>query len=625
MSADGYDSVEEERLVRERIEASEKDRQKRRKEREQSKKDRRRRVEKIIDRPLPVSQDDKLKISEKKIFDELEKREKLLDEKLESLEKRIVEDDKIQEQIKEVEEKLVNDFIKKLAEEQYQKIDKKLKELTSKMNNRIDDIAKDKTHNVEHETKVLKEMLLSLQSKINDLEVVATDNTKYKELKEEMSILTNIVDNDMNTNIEDIREKLKKMDEQNVKSSIVDKKFQELENKITKELNQDNRINDIMQKISQLENLKVSTNGDDINFQDMLDDVISKLEDTNDKRMEVMYREMRKRINKLEKSKNNNDGEEMQERLLVDLEKRLSIIENFKKKRERDEKKIQKRGSRLTRSINKKSKIGGKKKKKDFTSLKNQILQKHNLGIVQEEEDDIEIEVEDLPFLDEVDFESYVDPYLDFYERIKTRGKSGLLRPATLRDIDNLQRELNRKNDRLRNKMCKQMVRYKNEMTREKNKNRAYGRKRGEVIMDEKEYELVKIFKKFECLIKNRFANEIKIYFEYMHDFNFTFENKETKQSLSIYYDSKLKVKCIIVSYKKRFGNALKNFHHKFKIGDIVTMTLGMWEDGNGEHFRVKVMDNVVDFDEMFCIKNIESNCFYEIQVEFNDEELFDI
>ena len=116
---DGYDSLEEERLVRERIEASEKDRQKRRKEREKSKRDRRKRVEKIIDRPLPVSQDDKLKISERKIFEELEKRERLLDEKMESIQRRIVDDDKIQEQIKEVEDKLLNNFVKKLAEEQY--------------------------------------------------------------------------------------------------------------------------------------------------------------------------------------------------------------------------------------------------------------------------------------------------------------------------------------------------------------------------------------------------------------------------------------------------------------------------------------------------------------------------
>ena len=77
------DEIDEESL-RERMEASEKQRGERHKLRQQSKKNRRHRVEKIIhgDNPAPVTQQDKLESYKKKIFEELEKREKLLDEKM---------------------------------------------------------------------------------------------------------------------------------------------------------------------------------------------------------------------------------------------------------------------------------------------------------------------------------------------------------------------------------------------------------------------------------------------------------------------------------------------------------------------------------------------------------------
>lgn len=74
---DDIDDIDEESL-RERMNASEKQRGERRKIREESKKNRRRRVEKIIhgDNPPRITEQDKMEEYKNTIFLELEKREK---------------------------------------------------------------------------------------------------------------------------------------------------------------------------------------------------------------------------------------------------------------------------------------------------------------------------------------------------------------------------------------------------------------------------------------------------------------------------------------------------------------------------------------------------------------------
>ena len=122
----------EEQSLRARMDAAEKDRQKRQKERNQRKKDRRNRVEKIMNRPIPLTEDQKLEQQKDKILEELERREKILEEKMKAMGNKITEDSAIKTQ--ELEDNLVNSFIKKIAMDNYNKLEDQLKQLSTSLN-----------------------------------------------------------------------------------------------------------------------------------------------------------------------------------------------------------------------------------------------------------------------------------------------------------------------------------------------------------------------------------------------------------------------------------------------------------------------------------------------------------
>jgi len=182
------DDIDEESL-RQRIEASERDRIKRNEIRAQRKKDRKSRVEKIIDRPLALTGDDKLEIHKKNILAELEKREKILESKMKSMEKKIVGNNELKN--KEMEDKIVNNFINKLAVDHYNKLDEKLKKLATTLNNKIDGLA-NKNQNIETtETKKIKTMFLAVQNQMKSFEEILNrqEQSKELELKEQRELL----------------------------------------------------------------------------------------------------------------------------------------------------------------------------------------------------------------------------------------------------------------------------------------------------------------------------------------------------------------------------------------------------------------------------------------------------
>lgn len=618
------DDIDEESL-RERMEASEKLRGERRKVREQSKKDRRRRVEKIIhgDNPAPLTQKDQLDLYKKNILEELEKREKLLEDKMKKMENKIMDENVVKNQ--EVEDKIVNNFINKLAIEQYNTWDDKFKKLSTSLNSKLAGLANRNKDDENQETKKIKSMFVKIQTQMKDMEknlnkkrdISKEDDKQYDQLQDQINdmavLLSQKEKENHNIEVPDLEQRINDIVSENVGDLYL-----ELDKKIDSKLNQENRINEVLERISNMEN--VSKEKDNSNIDEMFENVIKQIQNNNDSKMEKMYIELRKRINNVEMIDDTkfNDKEDA----LSDLEKRLHEIENYKKKVEKNE---ERRNQQLEKQKKKNIK---KNKKKKFSKLKNKILKKHNLTVIQEysddsSDDDEEEEIKKPEQLLEIE---EVHPYIELLTIIKKKLPK-ILNVSNSKEIDNLYTTMNKKYERYRGKPMKKMnlVKNKIKVIEKKKDKKGYGVKRGIIKLDDREGERITIFKRYSGNIKDRFASYIKIYFQYFHNFNFSFKNIETKESFSFYYDDHIKPKMIVFNYKSRYGNELKKFQRQLKIGDDLRLTLENFEDNNGEHFIINFLNYKMEFPHMLRIMDIDSNCCFDVELECDDEQLFDI
>lgn len=610
--------------LRERMDASEKNRIERRKEREQRKKDRRHRVERLIGHDNPkFVQNDKIEEYKNEIFEELSKREKLLEEKIRQMGNKIT--DKNDKQQQELENKIVNDFINKLAIENYNKLEEKIKHSTNALNNRINDIVIKNNESENNETKRLKKMFISLQNKMQNMEedlgkkkdISTEEEIQYEELQKQIHDITTLIGNKESNNIitPDLEEKINQMMMNNV-DSMYDKLNREIEMKMNKE-KQDERINEILKKISEMENVKDDNVNDD-NNELIITNLVEQITKNNDIKMKKMYMEIIRRINKIN-TINDDDKINTKETIVIDLERRLNDIENYKKKLERENEKKLKQINKQKRKSEKE-----KKSKKRFSKLKNKILKKHNLSVLDNDESSSEDEIEVKTEKVIVKKKDEKHPYMELFDKIKTRLPSKTLTVSSEKDIENLFRELGKKYERHRGKTIKEMTLLRNKLTREKI-NAEYSKKRGIIVLDDRENEIIKIFKRYNVVIKERFAKEVNIYFTYYHDFNFTFENTLTKETLSLYYDDNTKPNMVIFSYKTKYKNYIKKYRKTFKIGEFIKLNIKTFENKMGEHLDIKFLDYEINFNHMLRIMNIESNCFFEIELQYDDEELFDI
>lgn len=613
------DSEDEEESIRQRIAASEKERIKRGEERALRKKDRRNRVEKIIYQDPVLTANDKLELQKESILEELERREKILESKMEAMEEKIIGNSQVKN--KEMEDNIVNNFINKLAIEHYNKLDEKLKKLSITLNSKIDGLA-NKNQKIENsETKTIKSMFVAIQNQMKILQENVNkqeekrdkekkdeelDEGKYDQLQDQINDLTLLLstkDNEADVKVDNLEEKIK-----NMKNENINEMYLEMDRKIDLKLKQDNRLNEIFNKISQMEDIHNNDNIDNI-----LENVIEQINFNNDDKIKKMYSELRFRINNVENMDHEQPNE--RERGLIDLEKRLVDIEMYKKRLEQEDEKRKKRIER--------QRLKDEKRDKKFSRLKNKILNKHKLGKDEdgsEEEELKELVIEQVI----VPITFIVHPYIELLEYIKKKGSPKILEVCDSKGIEVLNRDLNRKYERYRGKALKGMLLVKNKLKNIKSKN-AYGIKRGTIELDSKEGERVKIFKRYNGLIKDRFIYDCKIYFTYYHNFNFTFENTFTNELLTLYYDSNVNPKMVVVSFKTKYGNKLKKYNKKINIGTPLIMDIKNYEDNNGEHLDISFLGFNVKFEHMLRIINIESNCYFEVELEFNDDELFDI
>lgn len=622
---------QEEQSLRARMDAAEEERQKRNREREARKKGRRQRVEKMIyqDRPVPLTEKEKFDLHTKKIFEELEKRERMLEEKMKRMASQLTTHS--EEQNKQLEDKLVNNFIKKLELDAYTKWDSKLNNQISSLNNKIEEISKTKPEN--SDTSKIKTLFTSMQNRLKTIEE-EREREKVAKLEEDSS------DDEqydvLQKQINDISLLLAKQDKKNVELNItdlekkigvivnenVDHIYTELDKKIDSKIHQDKRVNEVLTRIAKLENIKVEIpeKKPEGITDDLLHSVIDQLKHNNDKKMEKMYTELRKRINKIEEIEGNeNENVNVKESMLKDMEKRINEIEVYKKKLDLQEKRKRKR----------KEKDERKKKRKSFTQKKNRILKKHNLNtedVSSDESEEIEIKKDYLVKIKDEELLKELDPYIELLNKVRSRLPSRLLSVANEKEIDNIKREMAKKYERNRSGAMKQMLIKKNLLNNKYSAKKAYGVNRGTIILDDKEYEKVTIYKKYNCEVKERFLKKCHIFMKYMHNFNYTFLNKETKDRLVIYYDQGNKPNMIIIEYKTKHDTQIRKVLKKFKIGENFDMTIESYEDIKGEHLILNFFNKRIELNKLFRIMSIESNCFFEIYVdEFDDEILFDI
>lgn len=618
----------EEQSLRERMDAAEKDRVKRQEERKQRKKDRRNRVEKMFDRP--ISKEEKLEKYKKEVLDELEKREKLFEERILQMENKLTS--ATTQQNKELEDNLVNNFIRRITFENYSKLDDRLNTLTTSLTERIEDLSKKKNRTEAEDSKKIKSMMVGMQNKIKEME---EDLKNKKDIEEEEE--TESEDGQyelLQSQLNDITLLLAKKDKANAEIDVIDLETKigrivndKIDEKIDMKLSQDNRMNDMMEKIADLEN--ISTNikkeikdgeKDKSKFDLILGNVIDQLKDNNDKKMERMYKELKKKINRIEKI--DDDKVSIKETMIKDMERRLYEIEVYKKKIERNE---DRRKSKAEKEILKKE-----RRKRKYDNKKNWILKKHNLL-----SDDIKLDninknngkISLTKKITDEDIKIDGNPYMKLYNTLKSRIPSKWLTPFNDKQTTNLYKELASRYERNRNGAFKKMKLKKNELTNKYSMKKAYGAKRGVVILDNREGERVKIYKKYGCEIKERFLNKATIYMQYMHNFSFCLKNKENGDVLNIYYNETEKPSMVYIEYKsKTRGKKLYKYKKKMVIGEKIEIKINSYEDSRGEHLRVRFGGFDIEVDNMIRIMSISGNIYFEIYVEeFDDDALFDI
>ena len=627
----------EEQSLRERMDNAEKERIKRQEERQRRKKDRRSRVEKIMDRPLPISREEQFRNYKKEVFEELEKREKILENKMKMIEDKLTSNN--DQKNKELEDNLVNNFIKKITLENYTKIDDKLKLLTTSLSEKIENLSKNKNTEEIEENKTIKSMMVGMQNKLKDMEKdlknkkdieedegTDSEGEQYDLLQKQINNITLLLAKNEKTNTEldivDLETKIGKIVNENV-----DKMYTKLDKKIEMKMSQDDRMSDIMGKIVELENVSMQIKNETKeeveknknNFDLVIGTVIDQIKNNNDKKMERMYIDLRKKINKIENI--GDDKVNIKEAMIKDMERRLFEIETYKKKVEKSERK---KKDRLMKNELKKE-----KKKKKYDNKKNWILKKHNLI-----SDDVEVEepkkmskkISLTKEIKQEDLEN-VHPYVVLYNKLKSRIPNKWLSVFNDKEITNYHKELASKYEKDRNGAFKKMKLQQNKLRNKYSMKKAYGSSRGVIILDNREGDRVKIYKKYGCQIKERFLNRAKIFMQYMHNFNFCFKNEENGDVLNIYYDDTVKPYMIYVEYKsKNRGTILYKYKKRMIIGEKIEIKINTYEDSKGEHFRVRFLKFDKEFDKMVRIMNINSNVYFEIYVEeFEDDTLFDI
>ena len=624
----------DEKSLRERMDKAEKERIKRQEERQRRKKDRRNRVEKMVyqERPVPMTEKEKFDMYAKEIFQQLEHKERMLEKKMKQMEEKFSTTNtqstkKIETKLLNLEDKLVNDFIKKITIENYNKLDEKLKNLTTNFSEQLEKISIEHKNNDSQESQQIKSMLLTMQNKLKNMEgnmnkkkdVTDEDEIQYEQLQKQINDITLLLaqrdQNRNNINVSDLEKRMKNIVNQNV-----DEIYSKLDKKIDLKLHQENRINDILKRVAKVENISEQIlSKPETNVDQLMDNVIEQLQHNNDKRMEKMYTELRKRIHNIE---NLDDGNvKMKEHLIKDMERRIYEIEVYKKKLDRDEERKQKRKEKMIR----------KDEKRNFTKKKNRILRKHNLDIdndISDEEKEEKInDIKTSPFtlLTAIVDEEKKNPYMELYKKVRTMVPRRTLSPYDQKNIDNLFRDLRNKNERYRSKAVKVMMLKKNLLENKYSAKKAYGVSRGIIILDEKENERVKIYKKFNSAVKERFVKKCEIFLKYMHNFSFSFTNALTKEVLTIYYND-VKPYLIYIEHKYKGGRELEKRRRKFNIGEELTILIESFEDQEGEHLNIYLDRYEIKFSKMLRIMDIQSNCFYEIEIqEFDDEELFDV
>jgi hypothetical protein len=616
----------DEKSLRERMNAAEDERQKRQKERQQRKKQRRERVEKMVyqDRPVPLSQDEKLDLHNKKILEELERREKILEEKMKRMETKMESFN--EEKNKELEDKLINNFIKKIALENYNKLDNKLKILATSLNTQIEEISSKNKDNDIDETLKMKSMFNNMQTKLKDMEnelnskkdMMEEDDIQYEQMQRQINDITlllarkDTLNKDNEIILTDLEKKIGKLVNENV-----DELYSKLDKKIDKKLTQENRINEIMERILKIEDIseKFQEKPTQDNIDEIMESAIEQLKHNSDIRMEKMYVELRKRINKLENV--DDDNVNIKESMIKDMERRLYEMEVYKKRKDQDERK-------KLRRLEKQRK---KDEKRSFMKKKNRILQKHNL-ITNNDEPIIE-EVKEVIAVKEEEKElkkPEIHPYMELLNKLKLKLPRKTLSVYNQKEIDNLYKELGTKNQKYRNKVRKVMILKKNQLKNKYGAKKAFGVSRGTIILDDKELERVSIYKKYGCEIKERFMKRAKIYLKYMHNFTLSLLNKETQEKLCIYYDESVKPKMVIIEYKNKSGIKLEKCRRTLKIGEDLIFDFHSFEDNIGEHLNINFDKFNLKFNRMMRVTSLESNCHFEIVVEeFDDDELFDI
>jgi len=262
-----------------------------------------------------------------------------------------------------------------------------------------------------------------------------------------------------------------------------------------------------------------------------------------------------------------------------------------------------------------------KKKTRKFSKLKNKIHKKHNLTVV-EISDSEEDEIKEKSSIIQVEL---IHPYIKLLDEVKLILPRVTLNVYDDKNIEILYKKMSKKYERSRIKSLRKMNLLKNKLKVMYEPKKGYGIKKGIILLDDKEGEKVTVFKRYSAEIKNRFACLIKIYFQFYHDFNFTFSNKETKESFSFYYYDDIKPKMIVFSYKSKYGNKIEKYRIQLNIGEFLNLTLRNYEDNNGEHFCINFLNYSINFSHMLRIMDIESNCCFDVELECNDEILFDI
>ena len=214
---------------------------------------------------------------------------------------------------------------------------------------------------------------------------------------------------------------------------------------------------------------------------------------------------------------------------------------------------------------------------------------------------------------------------MELISKLEKKVPKNMLKVYNLQDLNRIYSDMSKKFERERKNSIRKLLLIKNKMKILKSSKKAYGVKRGVIILDDKENEIVKIYKKYNCKINDRFISVAKIYMKYMHDFNFTFKNTLTDDSLTIYYNHNDLPRMIITSYKNKNHQIVKKYRKVLNIGEKLEFLIKISEDNKGEHLNLNFFNFSEDFNHMLRIMDIESNCFFEIECDFNDEDLFDI